>query len=441
LWSIKLQVEESALQIVIVLLQVYFVFVSCLIVAYLIRHYVFTFAVLRNSKKPKTTYCSPLKTAFEPSVTILVPAHNEEHVIGKMIQEISHLTYPKNKLQVIIIDDASTDNTGQIADECSKNLSFVKIIHRNKRDGGKGKAAALNTALKISTGEIILCFDADYLPQQDIVQKLIQPFCDPLVGAVQGRPVVLNEPDNLITRMIALERISGYRVDQEARDILGLIPQFGGTVGGFRKSIIDDLHGFDAKMLAEDTDLTFSICLKGFKVRYVGEAECYEEAVDSWRAYWRQRHRWARGHMQVCFKHALNVLKSRKLNLKEKVDGLLLLAIYFLPVLSLFSLLLAVPFVLYSDSVFSAALWFFIPVSLYSFVGNFAPFFEVGIGAYLDGRKQLQWLAPLLIFAFLYNILICTKALIDVTIGIVRGQQGNWAKTTHSGKGKSYIQN
>jgi cellulose synthase/poly-beta-1,6-N-acetylglucosamine synthase-like glycosyltransferase len=111
----------------------------------------------------------------------------------------------------------------------------------------------------------------------------------------------LNEPKNLITRLIALERIGGYRVDQEARDILGLIPQFGGTVGGFRRSIMQNIGGFDEKMLTEDTDLTFHIALLGYKIRYVGEAECYEEAVATWRAYWKQRNRWARGHIQACF--------------------------------------------------------------------------------------------------------------------------------------------
>ncbi len=96
--------------------------------------------------------------------------------------------------------------------------------------------------LSNSTGEIVLCFDADYLPQRDIVRKLVEKFADPNVGAVQGRPVVLNEPQNIVTRLIALERIGGYRVDQEARDILGLIPQFGGTVGGFRRSIVGEFR-------------------------------------------------------------------------------------------------------------------------------------------------------------------------------------------------------
>lgn len=405
--------------------------------AYLIRHYIFTFTVLRSSKNPKPKNQSA--QAFEPTVTILVPAHNEEKVIDKLIQQMTKLTYPKNKLQIMIIDDASTDKTGKIVDQQAVNQPF-KIIHRRRPEGAKGKAAALNAAIKQSTGEIILCFDADYLPQTDIVEKLVGPFSDPQVGAVQGRPVVLNEPENIITRMVALERISGYRVDQEARDLLGLIPQFGGTVGGFRRSILEQIGGFDESMLAEDTDLTFSIILEGCRVRYVGDAECYEEAVNSWRSYWRQRHRWARGHMQVCFKHSLKVVKSKRLSLKEKVDGLLLLNIYFLPILSLVSMILAVPLILAGNLV-ASVLWFSVPVSLYSFVGNFAPFFEVGIGAYLDGRKRLHWLAPLLIFAFFYNMLICSKALIDVLVGMAKGKVGNWEKTEHSGSGKFYIQN
>ncbi|MEM1566383.1 MAG: glycosyltransferase family 2 protein [Candidatus Bathyarchaeia archaeon] len=105
------------------------------------------------------------------------------------------------------------------------------MVHRCEHEGGRGKASALNVGLKHATGEIILCFDADYYPQRDIVEKLVKAFEDPNVGAVQGRVVVLNEPQNIVTRIVSLERIGGYRVDQEARDKLGLITQFGGTVG------------------------------------------------------------------------------------------------------------------------------------------------------------------------------------------------------------------
>jgi cellulose synthase/poly-beta-1,6-N-acetylglucosamine synthase-like glycosyltransferase len=272
------------------------------------------------------------------------------------------------------------------------------------------------------------------------VEKLVKEFVDPTVGAVQGRPVVLNEAQNVVTRLVTLERIGGYRVDQEARDNLGLIPQFGGTVGGFRRSVLEKLGGFDESMLTEDTDLTFQVYLAGFKVRYAGDAECYEEAVDSLKAYWRQRHRWARGHMQVFFKHALSVLRSKKLNAKEKIDGLLLLNVYFMPVITLVSFFVGVSLILLQNSQLVNALWFLAPVSFYSVVGNFAPFFEIGIGAYLDGRTRIQWLVPLLLFSYLYNILICTKAFLDLFAAKMLGKgQGNWAKTSHIGNGNRYI--
>ncbi len=195
-------------------------------------------------------------------------------------------------------------------------------------------------------------------------------------------------------------------------------------------------------MLTEDTDLTFQVYLAGFKVRYVGDAECYEEAVDNWKAYWRQRHRWARGHMQVCFKHAPHVLRSKKLNAKEKIDGLLLLHVYFMPVLTFIAFFAGVSLMLSQSSPLVNALWFIVPVFFYSIVGNFAPFFEVGIGAYLDGRTRIQWLMPLLLFAYLYNILICTKAFLDLFAAkILRKSWSDWAKTRHLGDGNSYIGN
>ena len=95
-----------------------------------------------------------------------------------------------------------------------------------------------------------------------------------------------------------------------------------------------DLGGFDESMLTEDTDLTFLIALGGYQIRYAGDAECYEEAVASWKAYWHQRHRWAKGHMQVCIKYAFKVVKSKHLTFRQKLDGLLLLHVYFMPLIN-----------------------------------------------------------------------------------------------------------
>jgi cellulose synthase/poly-beta-1,6-N-acetylglucosamine synthase-like glycosyltransferase len=330
------------------ILEVFFIFLTGVMLVYLVRHYIFTITVLRrasNSEKPRSFDSS----AFKPTVSILIPAHNEEKVIGRLLERVTELTYPKDKLQVIVIDDASSDKTGAIADSYKNRFSFVEVVHRDKGVGGKGKAGACNEGFARSNGEIVLCFDADYYPTRDIVEKLAGQFIDPQVGAVQGRVVVLNEPQNIVTRLVALERIGGYRVDQEARDSLKLIAQYGGTVGGFRSSLLKSLNGWDESILAEDTDLTLRVYLAGYKVRYNVDAECYEEAVDSWKAYRQQRYRWAKGHMQCFFKHIGSVLKSKKLNIKEKVDALLLLNVYFMPIAAFLSLLTGLLVIFYGS--------------------------------------------------------------------------------------------
>jgi len=422
-------------------LETLFLILAALMIAYLIRHYIFTLTVLKNAQKHKKAVTSENRT-YQPTVSILIPACDEENVIGRTLQRMTELTYPKDKLQIIVIDDASTDGTEKIVEQYSETHSYIKAVHRNEDEGRKGKGSALNAGFKHANGEIILCFDADYYPQMDILEKLTKEFIDPKVGAVQGRVTVLNEPQNIVTRLVALERIGGYRIDQQARDSLELITQFGGTVGGFRRSLLESLGGWDESILAEDTDLTFRIYLAGYRVQYVNDAECYEEAVESWRAYWKQRYRWSKGHMQCAFKHSLKVLKSDNLRLRDKIDGLLLLNVYFMPVLVLFSCIIGIPLFFFKSSQWVNILWISIPISLYSSVGNFAPFYEVGIGTYLDGRTRAQWLIPLLIFTFLYNIPICTKALMDLLIAkIFRRNSNCWVKTVHLGNGNSYIIN
>jgi cellulose synthase/poly-beta-1,6-N-acetylglucosamine synthase-like glycosyltransferase len=422
-------------------LEILFVILTALMISYLVRHYIFTLAVLKKAKKYEKTV-SEGNINYQPKVSILIPARNEEKVIGRILQRMTELTYPREKTQIIVVNDASTDATGKIAEECSRLNSNIKVIHRSKEEGGTGKAAALNIGFKHAEGEIIFCFDADYYPQRDILEVLMKEFADPRVGAVQGRIIVLNEPESIVTRLVALERIGGYRIDQLARDNLELITQFGGTAGGFRRSVLEALGGWDESILAEDTDLTFRLYLEGYRIRYVYDAECYEEAVENWRAYWKQRYRWAKGHMQCAFKHLINVLKSKNLTHKEKIDGFLLLNVYFMPILVLLSWIVGIPLFFLHPPQWFSVFWAIIPISLYSFVGNFAPFFEVGIGTYLDNRSRAQWLIPLLIFTFVFNIFICTKALIDLIISkITKRESNHWTKTSHSGNGNTYIKN
>ena len=122
-----------------VILEIFFFFLTAVMMAYLVRHYIFTITVLRSANKNETPAAmAPLM--FEPTVTILIPAHNEEQVIGRLLQRITELTYPKDKLQVIVINDASSDQTGAIADDYKNKYPFIEVLNRDKKYGGKGKA-------------------------------------------------------------------------------------------------------------------------------------------------------------------------------------------------------------------------------------------------------------------------------------------------------------
>ena len=123
------------------------------------------------------------------------------------------------------------------------------------------------------------------------------------------------------------------------------------------------------------------------------------------------------------------------MTVREKIDGLLLLHIYFMPLITLFSLFIGAYLIL-AGSTIAWGLWLVVPISIYSFVGNYAPFFEVGIGAYLDGRSRLQWLAPLLLFSFFFNMIICAKAFLSLVADKLLGSQSAvWEKTAHFGRG------
>ncbi|RLG93719.1 glycosyltransferase family 2 protein [Candidatus Bathyarchaeota archaeon] len=428
--------KEAIMMIFTLLTGVLMVFM----IAYMIRHLIFTYQAL--FAKPKQFLSSHRRIAgiYTPKVSILIPAHNEQYVIGKLLERMTELTYPKDKLEVIVIDDGSTDATGEIADSYAEKYSYIKVIHRP--GGGEGKPTALNEGVKFATGEIILTFDADYYPQLDIVEKLVAPFVDPEVGAVQGRVTVLNEEESIVSKIVTLERIGGYRIDQQARDELILIPQYGGTVGGFRKEALEKVGGWDPTMLTEDTDLTIKLILHGYQIRYVNEAESYEEAVTSWRAYWNQRYRWAKGHMQCAIKHLKNVFKAEHLSLYEKIELTLLLCIYFMPVMVLVAWIIGVGAYLSHETVFFTTnlcryYFFVLSVFTYSTIGNFAPFFEVGSGAYMDERKRLLWLLPALSFAFFIMVFCCTKALIDLIL--TKNKMHRWTHTIHNGNGYNHI--
>ncbi|MFZ7138720.1 MAG: glycosyltransferase [archaeon] len=431
-------------------------------VAYSIRHYRFSWN--RMFSKQKRTY-KDLNGAYTPSVSVLVPAHNEEKVLHSVVDRLIECDYPKEngKFEVIIINDRSEDRTGIIADTYAAKHSFIKVVHRSK-NGGQGKPEALNVALPFASNEIVLFFDADYQPPKDCIKQLVAPFYDIEIGGVMGRVVPINSPQTALTRLMDIERSGGYQVDQQARYNLDLIPQFGGTVGGFKRDVLKAVGGWDPNMLTEDTDITYKVFLQGWKIAYVNLAECYEEVVDSWDKREKQLRRWAIGHNQCLFKHFFNTLKTPVLNMWQKIDGILLLGVYLVPVFVLAGWILGIVSYLFDApwwSPFFLALLFFLS---YNSIGNFAVFNEMGNSAFLDKRGRSIWLLPMVFFTFFANMIICSTAFVDAVLlefenkrnkgnGIenahykkqLTNEKNNrrkrWEKTGRYGNGMSYYNN
>lgn len=386
---------------------------------YLLRHLIFTTYILTRRKHRNR------KRALKwfPSVTVLIPAHNEEKVIGQLLKRLIGLSY-KGSYDVIVVDDASQDRTGEIADKIAAATRKPRIHVVHRAEGGYGKPLALNEALAYASGEILVFFDADYIPKKGVIQLLLRGFSRPDVAAVQGYISVRNHSRALISKVVRLERLAGYRISQHARGELGLMPQLGGTVMAVRRQVLKELSGFNPEALAEDTDLTVRLILHGYRVHYRLDARSSEEAVESIRAYWRQRHRWALGHMQCALRYSVKILRSR-LSLRTKLDAVLCLGTYFLPLLVGFSWILffmGVPLPLWTCSLSV--------VSIFSVLGNFAPVFEIIAAAYLErAHKALLWL-PLLPLMYAVNVLICSKAFVD----LVLKRRPAWCHTKHNGK-------
>ncbi|MFC1968626.1 glycosyltransferase family 2 protein [Chloroflexota bacterium] len=229
-----------------------------------------------------------------PLVTVLVPAYNEEKVLGPTIECILEAAYPKK--EVIIIDDGSTDRTYQIA------LGFadrgVKVVHRPNG----GKSAALNYGLFFARGEIVIIVDADSMIGKNALVEMVRPFQDKDVVATAGNIKVLNRK-NLLTKCQAVEYIASINIFRRALDIFGKITVVPGALGAYRRDILTGGGSYDPDTLVEDFDVTVKALKTGKVIHASSSALCYTEAPEHLRDFVKQRLRWYRGNFQTMWKH------------------------------------------------------------------------------------------------------------------------------------------
>ncbi|GAA0126120.1 glycosyltransferase family 2 protein [Clostridium sp. CTA-19] len=278
-----------------------------------------------------------------PFVSILVPAHNEEKVIYKTVRALLLLNYPKDKMELIVINDNSNDNTAEELKKAKKefpNYNFT-IITTDSITGGKGKSNALNLGYKKTKGEYIAVYDADNTTEKNALKYLITRIHnDKTLGAVIGKFRTRNRDRNVLTKFINIETLSFQWMAQAGRWNLLKLCTIPGTNFVIKKSILKRLGGWDEKAISEDTEISFRIYKIGYKIAFMPLAVTWEQEPETIRVWFKQRTRWAKGNIYVLNKYLIKIFK-------EKPSKILFDVIYFFLVYFLF-----LSSVLISDGIF-----------------------------------------------------------------------------------------
>lgn len=408
--------------------------VVSMILVYMLRHLFFTLNRLFGHQRHPYL---DIDTGPWPTVAVLVPAHNEQLVIGTALQALVEVDYPRDRYCIVPVDDRSSDDTRAIIQaSAAGHPGLIRPYLRD--DGMPGKAAAIQDAMAIVDSEVIVLFDADYLPGRGLIKQLVAPMFDPEVGAVMGRVVPQNSAENLLTRLLDMERAGGYQVDQQARMNLHLVPQFGGSVGSVRVSALQAVGGWRITALTEDTDLTYRLLLHGYKTVYENRSECYEEVPQDWQERNRQIMRWARGHNDVAFRYIGPLLCSDKLRLAERIDAILLLGVYLMAPLLLLGWFAAMGLFLLGEQILPPAVAVVAAMVVFMTLGNFAAFFEIAAAMYLDGRRRGIRMLPLHFITFLVSLINVTRATL-MSLAPRNGSNGGlrWDKTRRYSRERS----
>jgi cellulose synthase/poly-beta-1,6-N-acetylglucosamine synthase-like glycosyltransferase/peptidoglycan/xylan/chitin deacetylase (PgdA/CDA1 family) len=234
------------------------------------------------------------RAEFTPPVSIVVPAFNEAVGIEHTVRSLAASDYPE--LEVIVVDDGSTDGTAEIVD--GLGLSQVTVL----RQSNAGKPAALNHGIEVARHDIVVMVDADTIFESATIGHLVQAFRTPEVGGVSGNTKVGNRR-GLLGRWQHIEYVMGFNLDRRLYDVLQCMPTVPGAIGAFRKEALAHAGGVSDETLAEDTDLTLAVGRAGWRVVYEENARAWTEAPATLRGLWQQRYRWCYGTLQSVWKH------------------------------------------------------------------------------------------------------------------------------------------
>ena len=277
---------------------------------------------------------SPSQVSLVP-VLLLIPARNESRILSELFVSLDSLDYPQELLQIVLIDDGSTDNTLVLMTRPASTRSNWHVFNLEKN---VGKAQALNLALQAHNfGEIVYIFDADHRPQRDCLRVAISAFADPNVAGISGRTIPSNTLASPSAYYSTIESLVHQLITMRGKDILHLGPALLGSNNGYRRSALQRVGGFRAGAFLEDSDLTLTLHRAGYKTRFVSNAISFHQVPFTLSGFIRQHLRWGRGFNDVARTHLFDLLRDPRLSLLMRIE----LALFSLGYLDRLALLLA----------------------------------------------------------------------------------------------------
>jgi cellulose synthase/poly-beta-1,6-N-acetylglucosamine synthase-like glycosyltransferase len=278
-------------------------FVIIYLIVMFISLYLVSFFVLLNIKHRKELFSSPEIKNYS-FVSILVPAYNEEDSIEDTIEHVANLNYPKDKMEIIVINDGSRDKTKEIVLKCKKKYPWIKLLDKKN----SGKADSLNCGINISKGELIAVVDSDSFPSKDSLRKLIGYFNDFSMGAVTSFVSVRNKDANYLAKLQSIEYvIMGWT--RKLFDFINAVFVTNGPLSVYRKEYVLKVGGFDTKTVTEDIDITWNLMNSGFKTAMCLDARVSTVVPTKLKKYYNQRVRWGLGGLQALAKYRKTFFK------------------------------------------------------------------------------------------------------------------------------------
>jgi len=372
-----------------------------------------------------------------PMVSVIVPAHNEAVVLMRTIQSLMKFDYPADRYEIIVVNDNSSDNSRELLEKIQRDNPDKKmiVVSTDKFAGAKGKSNALNIGFSVSSGSVIAIYDADNTPEPQALRLLVENLVsDDSLGAVIGKFRTRNRNDSLLTRFVNIETLAYQCMTQAGRWYFFKLCTIPGTNFVIRRSIVNEIGGWDTKALSEDTEISFRIYRMGYKIKMVPQSVTWEQEPSLLRIWFKQRTRWAKGNLYVLagnFKYVFD--KSAG---SMRLDVLYYAVVYVLMMTSLICsdcifVLNLLGFVHVQLTGFSSVLWI---MAIIVFILN------VLLTLSLE-QNEFSFTSAALITAMLFSysklwVFVVLKAILENIKDSVFKTEATWYKTERTIEGK-----